>query len=229
MTVLKSNYKYRIPYKKSLAKRVLTKKQKWIYYPPPPPEFFANKRVSASPCQKCTSLYTFGSEFRQCRNIAFDKTSGIRAAFDKCSTYHRYASALFSPNSLYLSRLFPKKITDRMSVGLSNSKFVQQIDITNLQFKNIQGCIFLNVPPVNFFLCLVLASPISKKNYYKKQTAQYMNTNCGSALIYKPTYPLKRLRRNVQVCTPFEAFSLTFENSRAARKRYRTYLFQRGL
>ena len=71
------------------------------------------------------------------------------------------------------------------------------------------------------------ASPISKKDYYKKQTAQYMNTNCGSALIYKPTYPLKRLRRNVQVCTPFEAFSLTFENSRAARKRYRTYLFQR--
>ena len=84
------------------------------------------------------------------------------------------------------------------------------------------------MPPVNFFLCLVLVSPISKKDYYKKQTAQYMNTNCGSALIYKPTYPLKRLRRNVQVCTPFEAFSLTFENSRAARKRYRTYLFQRG-
>ena len=182
---------------------------------------------TASPCQKCTSLYTFGSEFRHCRNIAFDKTSGIRAAFDKCSTYHRYTSALFSPNSLYLNRLFPKKITDRMSVGLSNSKFVQQIDITNLQFKNIQGCIFLNVPAVNFFLCLVLASPISKKDYYKEQTAQYIDTNCGSALIYKPTYPLKRLRRNVQVCTPFEAFSLTFENSRAARKRYRTYLFQR--
>ena len=75
-----------------------------------------------------------------------------------------------------------------------------------------------DTPAVNFFLCLVLASPIFKKAYSKKQMAQYIDTNCGSALIYKPTYPLKRLRRNVQVCTPFEAFSLTFENSRAAEK-----------
>ena len=42
---------------------------------------------TALPCQKCTSLYTFGSEFRHCRNIVPDKIGGIRAAFDKCSTY----------------------------------------------------------------------------------------------------------------------------------------------
>ena len=37
-------------------------------------------------------------------------TSTASHAENKCSTYHRYASALFSPNSLYLNRLFPKKI-----------------------------------------------------------------------------------------------------------------------
>ena len=37
-------------------------------------------------------------------------TSTASHAENKCSTYHRYASALFSSNSLYLNRLFPKKI-----------------------------------------------------------------------------------------------------------------------
>ena len=32
------------------------------------------------PCQKCTSLYTFDSEFQHRWNIASDRTSGIRAA-----------------------------------------------------------------------------------------------------------------------------------------------------
>ena len=30
-----------------------------------------------------------------------------------------------------------------------------------------------DTPPVNFFLCLVLASPISKKDLYKKQSSTY--------------------------------------------------------
>ena len=30
-----------------------------------------------------------------------------------------------------------------------------------------------DTPPVNFFLCLVLASPISKKDFYKKQSLAY--------------------------------------------------------
>ena len=34
---------------------------------------------SALHCQKRTSLYTFGSEFRHCRNIASDVTGGILA------------------------------------------------------------------------------------------------------------------------------------------------------
>ena len=80
-------------------------KQNGFITPPPPPPYLLKiyGASTASPCQKCTSLYTFGSEFRHCRNIAFDK----------CSTYHRYASALFSPNSLYLPRLFPKKRTPK--------------------------------------------------------------------------------------------------------------------
>ena len=36
-------------------------------------------------------------------------TSTASYVENKCSTYQRYASALFSPNSLYLNRLFPKK------------------------------------------------------------------------------------------------------------------------
>ena len=93
---------------------------------------------TASPCQKCTSLYTFGSEFRLCRNIASDITSGIRAAADnpqristatdgggftqkrdlrnanlggkKCTwKYISYrACGTFLPISLYLHRLFAK-------------------------------------------------------------------------------------------------------------------------
>ena len=57
-----------------------------------------------------------------------------------------------------------------MSEGLSNSKFVQQIDITNLQFKNIQGCIFLNVPAGVFCTLLASTPSICKKDYYKGQT-----------------------------------------------------------
>ena len=45
---------------------------------------------------------------------------------------------------LVLASPISKKITNRMSEGLSNSKFVQQIKTTNLQLINIQGCIFIN-------------------------------------------------------------------------------------
>ena len=78
--------------KKYFTKRVLTKRQKWIYYPPPP-EFF-----------------------------------------EICGQLLRYCE-----------KINPQRIKD--------------------------------TPPVNFFLCLVLASPISKKDYFKniyckKQTEQ---------------------------------------------------------
>jgi len=39
-----------------------------------------NGASTASRRQNYTSLYSFDCEFRQSRNIAFDKTSGIRAA-----------------------------------------------------------------------------------------------------------------------------------------------------
>ena len=38
------------------------------------------RAITALHCQKRTSLYTFGSEFRHCRNIASDVTGGIHAA-----------------------------------------------------------------------------------------------------------------------------------------------------
>ena len=108
-----------------------------MYIIPPPHLLKIYDASTASHCQKRTSLYAFGSEFRQCRNIASDITSGIRAVTDKCSTYHfrhgrrclhaasslynklevqKYTRtyiferifALFSANSLYLHRLFPK-------------------------------------------------------------------------------------------------------------------------
>ena len=104
MIVLKSDYKYRFSHKKILCKKGVDKKAEINIRPPPPPNFLKIYGTStAPPCQKCTSLYTFGSEFRQSRNIAFDK----------CSTYQRYASALFSPNFLYLNHLFPKKRTPK--------------------------------------------------------------------------------------------------------------------
>lgn len=91
---------------------------------------------TASHRQNYTSLYSFDCEFRQSRNIAFDKTSGIRAAAQRIISamdggaymQHRVcynkldvqkytrtyiferACALFSANSLYLRRLFAKAL-----------------------------------------------------------------------------------------------------------------------
>ena len=94
---------------------------------------------TASPCQKCTSLYTFGSEFRHCRNIAFDKTGGIRAAAQRIisASVRRW----FQTKSSLCNKLADKKCTGRT---------------------------FFVVPAVNFFLCLVLALPISKKGLFQK-------------------------------------------------------------
>ena len=85
MTVLKSNYKYRHSYKKILYKEGIDKKAEMDILPPPPPPNF---------------LKIYG-------------TSTASYVENKCSTYQRYASALFSPNSLYLNRLFPKKRTPK--------------------------------------------------------------------------------------------------------------------
>ena len=65
---------------------------------------------TASHRQNYTSLYSFDCEFRRCRNSLLFNTSGIRAAAEKSSTYQRYASALFSANSLYLHCLFLKAL-----------------------------------------------------------------------------------------------------------------------
>ena len=40
------------------------------------------RAITALHCQKRTSLYTFGSEFQHCRNIASDVTGGILAAVE---------------------------------------------------------------------------------------------------------------------------------------------------
>ena len=81
------------------------------YIPPPPPHLLKIDGAStASHRQNYTSLYSFDCEFRRCRNSLLFNTSGIRAAAEKSSTYHRYASALFSASSLYLHRLFAKAL-----------------------------------------------------------------------------------------------------------------------
>ena len=58
-------------------------------------------------------------------------TSTASHAENKCSTYHRYASALFSSNSLYLNRLFPKKIITK---GKQHNFFTNN----QLSHKNIE-------------------------------------------------------------------------------------------
>ena len=107
--------------------------------------FFANMlAITALHCQKRTSLYTFGSEFRHCRNIAFDVTGGIHAASEnprrirtdkdgsgsklqqvfsseklvveqRTRTYAiQQACGTFLPNSLHLLRLLAKRLIQKL-------------------------------------------------------------------------------------------------------------------
>ena len=101
MKVLKSDYKYRHSYKKILCKKGVDKKAKMDTLPPPP-----------------NFLKIYGA-------------STASHAENKCSTYHRYASALFSSNSLYLNRLFPKKIITK---GKQHNFFTNN----QLSHKNIE-------------------------------------------------------------------------------------------
>ena len=78
---------------------------------------------TASHCQKHTSLYAFGSEFRQSRNIASDITSGIHAASDN-----------------------PQRIRTAKDGGGSNRNEICAMQIS--QVRNVHGSTFLTVPPV---------------------------------------------------------------------------------
>ena len=102
----------------------------------PPPHLLKINGISTSlPCQKCTSLYTFGSEFRQSRNIASNITSGIHAASDN-----------------------PQRISTAMDGG--GSKLQQVFRQKNLSLDSVYGCTLSNMPAGIFCALLVSASPI---------------------------------------------------------------------
>ena len=100
-------------------------------------------------------------------------------AKNKCSTYQRYACALFLANSLYLHRLFSKALILFCTINniyaavknvLRTDKDVRGIEqnrvcTTNSQSKNVHGSTFFNVPAGIFCALLVSASPISKRHF----------------------------------------------------------------
>ena len=80
--------------------------------------------------------------------------STVSYAENKCSTYQRYASALFSASSLYLHRLFSK---------------VQEAQKTHeccwLRSESNVHCTNANVSVGAFYMLRAPASPISKRHF----------------------------------------------------------------
>jgi|GEM_PF-6112368 len=111
---------------------------------------------TASPCQKCTSLYTFGSEFRLCRNIASDITSGIHAAAENpqriidtppvgicvapciCSTYFKRLTEGYIPCAV--TEILNVSGAARMPLVPCSNEFRRKAKLAG---KNVHGCTFL--------------------------------------------------------------------------------------
>ena len=104
---------------------------------------FKNIRASSALLhQNYTSVYSFGYEFRFYRNIASDRTSGIRAA---------------SENSHHIISATDGGVSKQNRVRTANS-----------QLKNEHGRSFFSVPAGVFFLRLEPAPPIFKKaDFYR--------------------------------------------------------------
>ena len=86
-------------------------------------------------------------------------------AKNKCSTYQRYACALFLANSLYLHRLFLKALEKQKRHGCRWFHAESSSHYANSQSKNVHGSTFFNVPAGIFCALLVSASPISKRHF----------------------------------------------------------------
>ena len=118
------------------------------------------RAITALHCQKRTSLYTFGSEFRHCRNIASDVTGGIHAASENPRRIRTAMDGsgsklqqVFSSEKLVVeqrTRMYTaqqaifKKPTQKppwMAVVPSYSKFFRQ---KNLSFNSVHGRTLFN-------------------------------------------------------------------------------------
>ena len=97
---------------------------------------------TASHCQKHTSLYAFGSEFRQSRNIASDITSGIRANVEAALPLQLASFAEWQN----VATDNPQRIRTAKDGGGSNRNEICAMQIS--QVRNVHGSTFLTVPPV---------------------------------------------------------------------------------
>ena len=70
----------------------------------------------------------------------------------------------------YFTKISPRHI--KSGTDAADSKLQQVFRQKNLSLDSVHGRTLSNMPAVNFFLCLVLASPICKKAGYIWQTAQ---------------------------------------------------------
>ena len=107
--------------------------------------------ITALHCQKRTSLYTFGSEFRHCRNIASDVTGGILAA----SEDPRRIRTAMDGSSSKLQQVFSseKLVVEQRTLMYAVQQacgyfFVRALYLPRLfsksLFKNRHGCTRLN-------------------------------------------------------------------------------------